>query len=171
MMNRIGFGAMVAALALCASAAEASAQFAISGGPSFAASGELKEEFEMGYHVQVSAGLSLPLLPVGFRADGFFNQFPHDVDGNARIIGGSLNAVLDVPLIGVTPYLIGGVGLYNSRYEHEGHAHESATDFGANIGAGARLGLPGLGLFIEARLHNLFSEGDRFVPVSLGFRF
>lgn len=162
---------VVAGLALLGGAQDAAAQFAISAGPSFAASGELRDDFEMGYHVQLSAGLNLPLLPVGFRADGFFNRFPHSVDGHAQIAGGALNAVLDVPMVGVTPYLIGGVGLYNSRYEHEGHAHEATTDFGANIGAGARIGLPGLGIFVEARIHNLFSEGDRFVPVSFGFRF
>jgi opacity protein-like surface antigen len=170
-MNRYMKSALgLAVAALVFSASEASAQFAIAGGPSFAASGELKDDFEMGYHLQASFNLGLPLLPVGFRADGIYNRHPHDVDGHAQIIGGNVNAVLDIPLIGVTPYLIGGVGLYNSKYD-DGHDHPSTTDFGANIGAGARIGLPGLGIFVEARLHNLFSEGDRFVPVSFGFRF
>ena len=48
----------------------------------------------------------------------------------------------------------------------------SATEAAWNVGAGVRLGLPGLGVFAEARLHNVFTEGDasRFVPVTLGIR-
>jgi hypothetical protein len=131
------------------------------------------------YNAQLSVGLSVPLLPVGLRLDGMFNQFPETgEDGDFRVLSGSVNGIVNLPLPGVTPYLIGGLGLYNSRWvedEDVGHEHEegSVTNMGANIGAGVRVGLPGLAVFGEVRLHNLFSEegSTRFVPLTIGLSF
>lgn len=164
------------ALALSAGSTSAQVQLSIAGGPSFPL-GTLGDVVEMGYHAQVSGALSLPLLPVGVRVDGMINRFPEAGD-NFQVLSGSVNAILSIPSIGITPYLIGGLGAYNSRFTdagEPGHEHEegSTTNVGANIGAGVRLGLPGLSAFAEARLHNLFSEGShtRFVPLSLGLSF
>jgi len=165
-----------AALVLAAGAADAQAQvgFQIGGGPSFA-TGDLGDAVDMGYNVQGSATLSLPLFPVSFRADALFNQHPGD-DHGIRILGGNVNAVFSIPSVGITPYIIGGIGMYSSKATDEGdaeHDHESQTDTGFNIGAGVRLGLPGLAVFAEARLHSISTEGGstRIVPVTLGVRF
>lgn len=175
-MTKYGKSAIaIVAIALAAAAAtpaDASAQlrFAAAGGPSFPVGG-LSDEADTGFNILLGAGLSVPLLPVGVRADGMLNQFPaSEQDGNVRILSGSVNAVLEMPLILATPYLIGGLGVYNSRFT-DGDAG-SATDTGANIGAGIRLGLPGLNVFAETRFHNIFSEGSstRFIPISLGVR-
>ncbi|CAN5895796.1 hypothetical protein BH23GEM9_BH23GEM9_31060 [soil metagenome] len=155
---------------------DASAQaFGIGAGPSFPLS-VLGDEFETGYHVQLSAGLAPASLPVGLRFDGAYNYFPED-DGHFRVISGSANAVLALPMSGLSPYIIGGLGVYNSRGEHDdeveaGHGHESVTNLGGNIGAGIRFALPGLSVFVEARLHNVFSEGEqvRFIPLTLGIQ-
>jgi hypothetical protein len=177
-------GRLLAALAvagamLAAGATEAASQlrFSIAGGPSMPL-GSLGDEVDTGYHAQLSAALSVPLLPVGIRADGMFTQFPESgEDGNFRVVSGSVNGVLSMPSVGITPYLIGGLGIYNSRFtdDDDGHGHEtgSTTNVGANVGVGIRIGLPGLAVFGEARLHNLFNEGDavRFAPISLGVRF
>jgi hypothetical protein len=173
--------ALVACAAAAISAADASAQgrFSIAGGPAFAM-GDLGDIVDTGYHAQLSAGLSVPMLPVGVRIDGQFTQFPESgEDGNFRVLSGSVNGVLSMPSVLITPYLIGGLGLYNSRFtdEDEDHGHEhdegSTTNVGANLGAGVRVGLPGLTVFGEARLHNLFSDGGstRFVPISFGISF
>ena len=171
----------IALLALAGSAGSASAQIGLSiaGGPSMPL-GTLGDIVDTGYHAQLSAALSVPLLPVGVRIDGAFNQFPETgEDGNFRVLSGTANVILSVPSIGVIPYLIGGLGMYSSSFVHDdeaGHDHGdegSTTNVGANLGGGVRLALPGLAVFAEARLHNLFSDGEatRFVPVSLGIRF
>lgn len=160
-------------------AAPAAGQVSLSvaGGPSFPV-GHLGDEFDLGYHIQASAGLSVP-LPVGLRVDAAWNRFP-ETGGAFNSISGSVNGILGLGGIGFSPYLIAGLGIYNSRVSHDddddpGHDHgdESTTNLGANFGAGVRLPLPGLTLFLEARLHNLFSEGEqtRFIPLSFGFSF
>ncbi|HEX6133430.1 MAG TPA: outer membrane beta-barrel protein [Longimicrobiales bacterium] len=176
-MNRfVRIALTVAAMGLVFSASEAQAQigFSIAGGPTFPL-GDAGDFLDMGYHVQASAIFSLPLLPIGIQADGAFNRFAYsDVDdANFQSLSGSINAVINLPTPGITPYLIGGVGYYNLKDETPlGDA--DVNDFGINAGAGVRLGLPGIGgVFAEARLHNVFTENEstRFVPVSLGIRF
>jgi hypothetical protein len=149
----------------------------IAGGPTFAL-GDLGDVVDAGYHASLSAGVSVPLLPVGLRIDGMFTQFPEsDGDANFRVLSGSVNGVVSIPSIGFSPYLIGGIGFYNSRFTADGEgparADGSTTDVGANAGVGLRVGLPGLALFGEMRLHNLFSDGGstRFAPLSLGISF
>lgn len=172
---RMSFAAVAVALAFSASAAQAQIGFAVAGGPTFA-TGDLGEGLDMGYHAQVSASFSLPVLPVGLQADGMFTRFgvSDTDDANMQLLSGSLNAVLNIPTVGIVPYIIGGVGFYNTKLDIEGLDSESETDMGVNVGAGVRLGLPGIGgVFAESRLHNVFGDGDsfRFVPVSLGIRF
>lgn len=166
--------ATVIATAVSAGSASAQIGWALGGGPSFA-TGDLGDVVDTGYNVQASANLSLPLLPVGIRIDGLFNKHPGEFESH-RTIAGNVNAVFSIPSIGITPYVIGGVGMYNSKLDDNedlGHEHESTSDFGFNIGAGVRLGLPGLAVFGEARLHSIQAEGGsvRFVPVTLGIRF
>lgn len=177
---RASFMAGAAALAFSASEAQAQVGFSIAGGPSFA-TGDFGDGLDMGYHVKVAAGFSLPMLPIGLEADGMWTRFNvSDVDdAHNQILNGSLNAVINLPTPGLTPYIIGGVGYYNTKAEI-GNLDFDSNDFGLNIGAGVRMGLVGLGgVFAEARLHNIFggedeegeSESIRFVPVSLGIRF
>ena len=179
-MNRfVRASLMAGAAALAFSASEAQAQIALSiaGGPSFA-TGDFGDGLDMGYHAKVAAGFSLPMLPIGFEADGMWTRFDiSDSDENVRLLSGTLNAVINLPTPGITPYLVGGVGIYNTK---NSVFDESSSDFGANVGVGVRMGLVGLGgVFAEARLHNVFvgddeegeSDSIRFVPVSLGIRF
>ena len=174
-MTRFVRAAMaVAALGLVFSASEAQAQigFSIGAGPSFAM-GDFGDGLDMGYHAVVGANFSIPLLPIGLQAEGMWNRF--DVsdtdDAKFQLLSGSLNAVINLPTPGITPYIIGGVGYYNVKFDSD-ILEGDTNDFGVNVGGGVRLGLPGLGVFAEARLHNVFTEGEstRFVPVTLGIR-
>jgi hypothetical protein len=167
--------AAVAAVALVASAADASAQvrLSVAGGPTFAV-GHLGDDVNMGFNVLAGAEFGVAAIPFGLRLDGMFNQFPETAhpDDSFRVISGSLNGIFALPAVGFSPYVIGGLGVYNSSYTDDDHGG-ATTNLGANIGLGVRLPLPGLGVFAEARFHNLFSDGDqaRFIPLSLGFRF
>jgi hypothetical protein len=170
--------AAVFAFATVAGASDAAAQVGISlgAGPSFPV-GALADEFDLGFNVQASAGFTPAILPFGVRVDGAFNRFPED-GGHLRVISGSLNALFNLTVPGIVPYVIGGLGVYNSLVSHDdeedhGGGHDSVTNLGANIGAGVQLGIGGLSVFGETRFHNVFSEGDhlRFVPLTIGIRF
>jgi hypothetical protein len=158
----------VAAVAMVASAGDAAAQvrLSVAGGPSFPTG---DHHLETGYHVQVGADFGLPLLPMGLRVDGAFNRFNED-HGHYQVLNGSINGVLNIPLVVAAPYLIGGVGVYSA--EDEAHGDERETGLGLNAGAGLRLPLPGLAVFAEARLHYPLDDHQlRFVPLSIGIRF
>jgi hypothetical protein len=162
----------VAALVTAFSAADASAQIrlAVAGGPTVPL-GELNDEFGLGYHVALSGLLGLPALPFDVRLEGAFNRFPEG-DDYFQVISGTGNIVLNLPMAGLSPYIIGGLGAYNSRERHDDHFDVNETNLGMNIGAGVSFALPGLGLFIETRFHNVFSDTQqRYLPVSFGFRF
>lgn len=177
---RSAFAVVAAALAFSASEAQAQIGFSIAGGPTFA-TGDAGDGLDMGYHAVVSAAFSLPVLPVGLQADGMFTRFnlSDPFEGHQQVLNGSLNAVLSIPSVGITPYIIGGVGFYQTSGEVDEVELDKSTDVGVNAGAGVRLGLPGIGgVFAEARLHNVFGDDEagesssfRFVPVSLGIRF
>lgn len=173
-MGKLSGVAVAAALAFSATAASAQAGFSIAGGPTFASGDALKalNTDDVGYHVQASLGISAPMLPVGLRIDGLFNQFPGD-GAELRTFSGNANAVLTIPSLGIVPYIIGGVGLYNNDIQTNLFDPDAENDFGFNVGAGVRFSMPGLGIFVEGRLHSISTEGEstRFIPLSIGFRF
>jgi hypothetical protein len=165
--------ALVALVVAAASPASAQIGFGIAGGPSFGL-GDSFSAYDMGYHVQGSASLSIPLIPIGVRVDGLYNRFPSD-GATFQTLGGSVNGILSIPSVGITPYVIGGVGMYKNKVDFENNDDTSTTDFGVNIGAGVKLGLPGLGVYVEGRLHNIFGDEGagslRFAPLSIGLKF
>jgi opacity protein-like surface antigen len=79
----------------------------------------------------------------------------------------------------VTPYLVGGLGLYRLTVSRSGTVTTSASEngFGFNGGAGVRFG-GAMGLFAEIRFHSFTitpegaeSSSYQMIPVSLGVRF
>jgi hypothetical protein len=172
----------VAAFALMApiAMAQAQLQFGVAAGASLP-NGDFADVNETGYHAMVTAGIKPPLAPVGFRVDGMFNQFNYKstvADGESlRIMSLNANAILSMPgAIVVSPYAIGGVGMYNSKASIAGA--ESSNDIGVNIGAGVKFGLAGFDAFGEIRLHNVFMDDGlgnstnlRFIPITFGIMF
>ena len=171
----------VAASALMAPIGMAQAQinFGVAAGASLP-NGDLSTSFETGYHLMATAGVHPPLAPVGFRVDGMYNQFNAKSPSTTKfnVMGVTANAVLSMPgAIVLSPYAIGGVGMYNSKSNISGAS--SSNDLGVNIGAGIKFGLAGFGAFGEIRLHNLFPEKPttgsapsfRFIPITFGIMF
>jgi hypothetical protein len=72
-------------------------------------------------------------------------------------------------------YLIGGVGMYNSKATDRplGLPDVTNTDVGFNIGAGIKFPLIGFSPFLEARLHIVNTEGSstKFIPITFGLKF
>jgi opacity protein-like surface antigen len=127
---------------------------------------------ELGFRIGAGLELRPPLSPVGLRFDGAYDRMGiEDSDLDWAFWSITANAVLSPA---VSPlYFIGGVGLYSTDITGEGVDVDSETDFGFNLGAGLSLPLTGFSTFIEARWHNINTEGDniQFIPIVFGIRF
>ena len=82
------------------------------------------------------------------------------------------NAMVNLGRRRESPYLIGGLGLYNSKF---GRA-DSENAVGVNLGGGLRFVLGELNTFFEARYHAMLGETGaganlQFVPITVGVMF
>ena len=128
---------------------------------------------------QGTAGLTFVpgSFPLGAQVDGSFAQFSDEtsLDVKTQLIYGTANAVYHFqssPATLFQPYVIGGLGVYNSKASGDDAPEGSTTKAGINLGAGFDLKTRGAGLFLEARWHNVFLEGDnlKFLPITVGVR-
>jgi hypothetical protein len=135
---------------------------------------DLKDGIETGYNGTVALAIKLPMVPVGLRLDGALNHFGSKVgDGNLNVISGTANLTYHLPSIGVSPYVIGGAGMYSSVVSASGLSGARANDFGWNAGAGINLPLTVFKAFVEARYNSVSVEGGKmeFVPLTFGIMF
>jgi len=181
-MKRNVLGVMTAILAITASAPAAQAQNPVSFGIAAGASipmGDLGDDFaKTGFHGMATLGFTPAMLPFGMRIDGMYNQLSLEDafgDANVRILGANANAILSIPSTLTSPYLIGGVGVYNSKISSDDIDLETdgETDFGINVGIGIKFNLSGFGTFAEIRYHNIFTEDNstQFLPITFGIMF
>ena len=171
------------AVALIMAAAPAQAQFSIGvAGGGTTASGSINNRQDMGYNGLIAVQAGLPLIPFKIRADVQYNSFGGSsftsafgqaaAGTDARVISGSLNAVFALLPGPVKPYLIGGVGYYDTKFTGTG----STRKLGYNYGAGVKV----TKLFVEARMHTVQNSSfnvangrstAKFIPISIGFMF
>jgi hypothetical protein len=183
-MKRTVLGIMTAVIALGASSTVAQAQspmtFGIAAGASIP-TGDAADFVETGFHGILTLGVRPAMMPFGMRIDGMFNSLAADDafgDGDLRILGLSANAVLAMPATVTSPYLIGGLGFYNTKFNSDDPLldSDSESNFGLNIGVGAQFNLSGFGTFAEIRYHNIFDGEDdfgntAFIPITFGIMF
>jgi hypothetical protein len=174
--------ALVLALAVFASPSHAQrrASFGIAAGAALPTD-DLGDIVSAGFNLTGTVNVTgTPTMPIGFRIDGMWNQMSENDNSGveARIL--SLNGNLVVNFANqssVTPYVIGGLGIYNTNFDIErvrDFDDDSSTDVGLNGGFGLRFGLSGLSTFAELRFHNVFTDGDgnlRFIPITFGILF
>jgi opacity protein-like surface antigen len=180
--------AALAAVALSASASSAQSNKAISLGISGGAAipvSDLGEDFNTGYNGTVSLMFRSVGSPIGLRVDGMYNRMSVKNDRTIGIPGfgvldaiaissANANLVYNLPGTGMTPYLIGGAGVYNLKSDVDGADDpDSENKLGVNGGIGASFQLSGFNTFIEARYHHVFSENvaTKFIPVTFGISF
>lgn len=128
-----------------------------------------------GYNGTLVVALKLPMIPVGLRLDGAYNHFSTKaVDGNTQVASVTGNLTYNLPSIGISPYLIGGAGMYSSLAKVSGLGSSArANDFGWNAGAGIKVPLVMFSTFVEARYNRVSVEGGamEFVPLTFGIMF
>lgn len=146
----------------------------IAGGGSLPMS-DLSDGSNTGYNGTLALAIKLPMIPVGLRFDGAYNRFSaKSVAGNLQIVSVTGNVTYNLPSIGVSPYLIGGAGMYSSVASVTGQASSPrVNDFGWNAGAGIGLPLAMFKGFVEARYNNVSVNGGSmaFVPLTFGIMF
>ena len=183
-MKRISLALTAAAVALFSTAASAQSAKAISIGISGGAAipaGDFGDFYTTGYNGTLSLGLKSVGSPIGIRIDAMYNKMSVKDDAtitlpglgfveSASIASANANLVYSLPGVGISPYLIGGGGIYATKLHGDNFDTDSENEFGVNGGIGAAFPLSGFRTFIEARLHHIFSEGSstQFIPVTFG---
>ncbi|HEY1952304.1 MAG TPA: outer membrane beta-barrel protein [Gemmatimonadaceae bacterium] len=138
---------------------------------------DLKNGANMGFNATAAMGINLPLIPVGLRVDGAYNQFGEKAGVGAKlhVISATGNVVWRLPSVGIAPYLIGGAGLYMQTATSTGTTSASVSDshLGWNAGGGVNLPLGVFKAFVEARYNSYSTSASsvKFVPVTLGIMF
>lgn len=140
-------------------------------------------EFKSGYHFQGMLGFRAPMFPVGLRADVMYhtaevdnvNGFNAD-DFSLNTLAGTLNAMFEMGGMMASPYLTGGIGMYNVKFDSRGTDEDVRADetkFGLNGGAGIRFNLSGFNTFLEARYHHIMTEdvATKMIPITFGIMF
>lgn len=167
------------ALAGSAQAQASPIAFGITAGATKAV-GSGSESINLGYHAGALVQWSGPSLPVGIRGDVVYHRFSikDAPDASSSITAGTVNLVYSFPTgagAQITPYVIGGVGYYHASFSCGNSTCGSSSDnkFGVNGGAGVTIPLSGFSTFIEARYHNVFTDGGstKFIPISFGVMF
>ena len=179
-IRSVVLGAVLMATAGAAPAMAQGAKFSLGGGVTLPLS-DFGDVASTGFHGLAAIGFQPANLPVGFQIDGMYQRFgfedaPDEFDGNFQIIQGTANVVYTFTTAEEStfhPYLIGGVGVYNSKATGvDVVSDESSTDFGVNAGAGFDFQAGSVGLFVEGRFHNVFGDGSdlNMIPITVGIR-
>lgn len=133
---------------------------------------DLNDVADVGWHAMAGMQLAIAALPVGLRADGAYHSFGEQgMNPATNILSGALSLVVTFPGIGLSPYVLGGVGIYRTSADVVGIDTES--DSGIHGAFGVDIGSLGFGGFAEVRLVNVSSESPgnrRFVSATLGVR-
>jgi opacity protein-like surface antigen len=184
-VKRIVTSSLIAATAALAAYSPAQAQgynpfqIGASGGIAFPLS-DLGNATNMGYNVAVAVGLKSQFSPIGVRAEAAYNQFGFQDNfvgnnGSINIPAFTGNLVLGLPIGMLSPYAIGGVGLYRPSADINGGTGDAENDFGFNVGGGIKIPLStSFETFVEARYHRVNAKGGgnfSFVPVTVGVMF
>jgi hypothetical protein len=173
-----GVGAVAIGILLSSSTLHAQgAEFSLGGGVGVPL-GTFDDLVKIGWHGTAGVSFVPRNAPIGVQVDGNFSQFSDETpfDIKSQLIYGTANAVYKFESSEDTrlrPYLIGGVGVYNSKATGSDALEGSTTKFGINAGAGFDFKAGGAGLFVEGRFHDVFTDGDNvtFIPITIGVRF
>ena len=160
-------------VALMAGAGRLSAQRIMVGGGLLMPMGDYKNADKMGFIGQ--AGVGFPAGPIGIRIEGDYGQTSHKspTSGNSKIIGGMGAAVYHFKSpASITPYVLGGVGMYNVKVT-VGSVSASETKFAFGVGAGLEMKMTSMSLYLEAKYMNIATSGSAttFIPITVGLRF
>ncbi|MEJ7811802.1 MAG: outer membrane beta-barrel protein [Gemmatimonadaceae bacterium] len=154
--------------------------------------GDLGDGVKLGYGISGLLAFQPAALPFGLRAEVGYDRFAVDVPDELKdfyddvsVVKGLLNAVVKFPGEGLSPYVMGGIGIFRSSGGGSGstadqrslgtvrRSNESSTDFGFDLGGGINFQLSGFASFLEATYTSVRGDGDssEYIPVRFGVMF
>jgi hypothetical protein len=152
-------------------------EFGFAGGVSLPVS-DLSDATDTGFNLTGILGFHPQMIPLGVRVDVAYNRFAiksnsSGITGDFHFTSVTGNLEYSIPSEAVTPYLIGGAGLYNAAGNINGFGSGSSHKFGWNIGGGIKLPLSGFDTFLEARYNQVQGDGGslKFIPITFGVMF
>jgi hypothetical protein len=131
---------------------------------------DLRDVADVGWHAMAGMQLSVASLPVGLRADGTYHSFGDKAPFlSTNLLSGALSLVVTLPGVGLSPYILGGLGVYRTSFDGSSNTQ---SDSGFHGAFGVDIGSLGFGGFAEVRLVNVSTDpgNRRFVTATLGFR-
>jgi hypothetical protein len=153
---------------LVPSAAAAQPRILVGGGIT-SPNGDFSNVAGTGYHVRAGIEIVIPTLPVSIRGDGDYHRLAeaNPAFDRSNVLDGALSVVFTLPGVGLSPYLLGGLGQYRLESGALGLS-QAVTESGFHGGFGARMGT----LFVEIRYVQVNSEPgrSRYIPVTVGLR-
>lgn len=155
--------ALLALLPTVGSAGERPFKIGFGGGTSVPMS-DTKDAFKNGYHGRAMFMWNGPGLPVGLRgALGYekldLKSLSPGTSGDATILSGLGNITLGFPVGPIKPYILAGVGAFNTKTQSSGStASPSKTQFGIDGGAGVELKFGAISAFLEGRMENIYTD-------------
>jgi opacity protein-like surface antigen len=179
-VNRVVLSTFLVSATVLAAAAPASAQgynpfqIGASGGIAFPTA-DLGNVTNTGYNISVMVGYKPEFTPIGVRAEAAYNQFGSKIfNGNVNIPAFTGNLVFGLPMGMLSPYAIGGAGLYRTNVDVTGSGSAGENHFGFNIGGGIKIPLSSsFETFVEARYNRVTVNNGSFtfIPVTFGVMF
>ena len=176
-MSRLfGSAALLALVAVAPTAVRAQSSsgpnFNIAAGVSLP-TGNFSNRNDAGYNIIVGIGAMERGSPLGFRAEGIYNEFNQKLTSDKSRAGGvTANLIYDLVAPNSaqnnTLYLTGGIGYYSTRDRFES---ESQSNVGWNLGGGFKFPLSGFSAYLEARYHAVSNTSVKFIPMSFGLVF
>lgn len=166
--------ALVAAVSTAAEAQQASKGLGVYGGIALPM-GDFGDAAELGF--LIGGQYSIPLqnaLGLRFNADWSRFGLPDGFDGSWTMLGAMANLTYNIETgTGLKPYLLGGLGFYNTKLDIDGLGSDDSSDLAFNIGAGYNFTAGGRSLFTEIRYVSIQGEGDALtmLPITIGIRF
>ncbi|MHB1863830.1 MAG: hypothetical protein ACYCVL_12780 [Gemmatimonadaceae bacterium] len=109
--------------------------------------------------------------PAALRGELSYSDLPGALNrASQHVTGFTLNAVLPVASAGSAPYVLGGLGLYNTG-SYAGFPSEN--DLGVDLGVGYRWQRPGVSYFAEVRFTDVAHTGvsRQMLPIMFGVIF
>ena len=146
--------------------------------------GSTKDSFNTGYQVGAGVDLSIPLSPIGFRAEVNYASLDakpsngvtgkvNDFGGNANIVYGLFQPIPFAP----KPYLTGGASYsrltVSATSGSTSISSPAENHYGFNVGAGVDITLAGFGVRFDARYKQISTSGDalKTFPLTVGIKF
>ncbi len=128
--------------------------------------GDFSDVAGSGFHGRAGLQIGVPAFPLAVRADGEYHSFGEEDPalGKYSILDGTLSAVLSLGGIGLSPYVLAGIGAYRVSTD----ILDGSSQTGYHGGFGVSLGALGFGGWVELRYVKI--EDLKYIPISVGIR-